>query len=431
MIYGQYELVVMPGESKLLKAAGLASRVVQLVRFGMEKPIDVAVSHGSRALVLACRVLNIPSVTMYDYEFVSTGLFNRLSTKVMLPDGLPDDRLRVLGLSEKKVLKYSGFKEEVYVTDFTPDGRILTDLDLDVEFSRIVTILNWGISITLLTLSRFLVDRVQLSFLRRGYGIKKAIIVGAGPEGIRIAKRLRSHVWMAYRPDGFLDDDVGLHGKEVEGLRVLGGTDQISEVTRKEGVDEVIVALPSHSREQVEDIVAQCHREGLRFKIMPDLFEILSGQVKVGSINGVPVLDVEDIYLGHWDRFIKRGIDLIGAIVTLIMISPIWLPAALLIKIFSRGPVLFRQKRVGEHGMHFTYFKFRTMRVGDDSEERKNRYADLITGVVFAGKIVSEDRITRFGKFLRNSSIDELPQLINVIKGEMSLVGPRPRFPTK
>ena len=297
------------------------------------------------------------------------------------------------------------------------------------EFSRIVTILNWGISITLLTLSRFLVDRVQLSFLRRGYGIKKAIIVGAGPEGIRIAKRLRSHVWMAYRPDGFLDDDVGLHGKEVEGLRVLGGTDQISEVTRKEGVDEVIVALPSHSREQVEDIVAQCHREGLRFKIMPDLFEILSGQVKVGSINGVPVLDVEDIYLGHWDRFIKRGIDLIGAIVTLIMISPIWLPAALLIKIFSRGPVLFRQKRVGEHGMHFTYFKFRTMRVGDDSEERKNRYADLITGVVFAGKIVSEDRITRFGKFLRNSSIDELPQLINVIKGEMSLVGPRPPIP--
>ncbi len=128
------------GESKLLKAAGLASRVVQLVRFGMEKPIDVAVSHGSRALVLACRVLNIPSVTMYDYEFVSTGLFNRLSTKVMLPDGLPDDRLRVLGLSEKKVLKYSGFKEEVYVTDFTPDGRILTDLDLDV--GRVIVLLR-------------------------------------------------------------------------------------------------------------------------------------------------------------------------------------------------------------------------------------------------------------------------------------------------
>ncbi len=300
---------------------------------------------------------------------------------------------------------------------------------LGFEFSRIVVLLNWAISIALLTLSRSTIDRIHVAFIRRGIGIKKAIIVGAGQEGIRIVDRLRSHAWLAYCPIGFLDDDVRLHGKEIAGLRVLGGVDQVSDITRKEGVDEVIVALPPGSRERVEDIVGRCHREGLRFKIMPDLFEILSGHVKVGTINGVPVLDVDDIYLGQWDRFLKRGMDLAGGGIALIVLSPVWMIVAALIKLSSKGPVLFKQQRVGEHGKQFLCYKFRTMRVGDDSEERKRQYSELIKGDTPARKIVSEDRVTRIGRFLRKSSIDELPQVINVLKGEMSLIGPRPPIP--
>lgn len=297
------------------------------------------------------------------------------------------------------------------------------------EFSRIVVILSWGTSVVLLTLSRLLIGLVQVAFIRRGIGIKKAIVVGAGPEGIRIVNRLQSYAWLAYRPVGFLDDDSTLHGTEIAGLRVLGGTNLVSEVAEKEGADEVIVALPPHSRERVEDIVGRCHRLGLRFKIMPDLFEILSGHVKVGAINGVPVLDVDDVYLGKWDRFLKRGMDLTGALFLLFVLSPVWVVIAALIKLSSRGPVLFLQVRVGEHGKQFCCYKLRTMQVGDDSEDRKRRYADLIKGSAPAGKIVSENRITRIGKFLRKSSLDELPQLLNVMKGEMSLVGPRPPIP--
>lgn len=300
---------------------------------------------------------------------------------------------------------------------------------LGFEFSRVVVILNWGISIALLTLTRLLVDRFHLAFIRRGIGIKRAIVVGAGPEGVRIVGRLRSHPWLAYRPVGFLDDDTRLHGKDVAGLPVLGGSSQVLEVARQEGADEVIVALPSRSRERVEEIVGRCHREGLRFKIMPDLFEILSGHVKMGAINGIPVLDVDDAYLGQWDRFLKRGMDLAGGVIALLVLSPVWSAVAVLIKISSKGPVLFKQQRVGEHGKQFCYYKFRTMRVGDDSEERKRQYAELIRGNAPAGKIVSRDRITSIGRFLRKSSIDELPQLIHVVKGEMSLIGPRPPIP--
>jgi exopolysaccharide biosynthesis polyprenyl glycosylphosphotransferase len=134
-------------------------------------------------------------------------------------------------------------------------------------------------------------------------------------------------------------------------------------------------------------------------------------------------------YLELWSQFGKRAVDLTGALLSLSVLSPVWILAALLVKLSSKGPVLFRQQRVGMNGKTFGYYKFRTMYVGDDSAERKLRYARLIKGEAPAGKIVNEKRITPIGRFLRRSSIDELPQLINVLKGEMSLIGPRPPIP--
>lgn len=134
-------------------------------------------------------------------------------------------------------------------------------------------------------------------------------------------------------------------------------------------------------------------------------------------------------YLGQWDQVLKRAVDLAGAVIAFVALSLVWVVAAVLVKLSSRGPVLFRQQRVGLNGKTFWYYKFRTMYVGDDSQERRLRYARLVQGDAPAGKIVNESRITQVGRFLRKSSIDELPQLINVIKGEMSLVGPRPSIP--
>ena len=303
---------------------------------------------------------------------------------------------------------------------------------LGFEYSRVVVILGAVFSTMLLTGNRAVVDAAHRHFLKRGYGIRKVLIVGAGPPGQRIVDRLRTHYWLAYDPAGFVDDNSQLHGKYIQGLPVLGGTERLREFAVMVGTDEVIVALPNSSHKAVRDIVGRCHSEHLKFRILPDLFEVMSSQVQVGALDGVPVLDLDDHYLGQWDRFLKRGMDVTGALMGLILLSPLFASLTALIKLTSRGPIFFVQGRVGENGKTFPFYKFRTMDVVSEEEARREReasYKELIQSNQSGGKIVNRNRVTWIGAFMRRFSLDELPQVFNVIRGEMSLVGPRPPIP--
>lgn len=299
------------------------------------------------------------------------------------------------------------------------------------EFSRLVVIFGSIFSVFLLTANRAIVDVIHTQFLKHGVGIRKVLVVGAGPVGQRIVERLRKHYWLAYEPIGFVDDTAGLQGQTFQGLTVLGGTNRLPELAEAAGTRDVIVALPNSSHKTIRDIVGRCQQVNLRFHILPDLFEVISSDVRIGAIDGVPILDLDDHYLGEWDRFLKRGLDVTAVLVGGVLISPALAIFALLIKLSSQGPILYTQARVGEHGKSFECYKFRTMWVVSREEEKKEReqaYQELVEGRT-SGKIVNENRVTAVGRFLRKFRLDELPQLLNVLKGDMSIVGPRPPIP--
>jgi len=301
------------------------------------------------------------------------------------------------------------------------------------EYSRLVVIIGATFATILLTGNRAIVDAIHSAFLRRGYGIRKVVVVGAGPVGQHIVDRLRKHYWLAYEPVAFVDDNPATHGEKIQGIDVMGGTEALPSVARAVGTSEVIVALPNSSHKSVRDIVGRCQSENLKFHILPDLFEVISSDVKVGAMDGVPVLDLDDHYLGHWDRLLKRALDVSAVLIGGVVLLPLWATIAALIKIGSRGPVLFTQARVGEHGKTFSFIKFRTMQVVSEAEEKREReaaYAELIeSGKDAGGKIVNSNRVTWIGGLLRRYRLDELPQVLNVLLGEMSLVGPRPPIP--
>jgi exopolysaccharide biosynthesis polyprenyl glycosylphosphotransferase len=309
---------------------------------------------------------------------------------------------------------YRGYQEATYV---------------GFEYSRLIVIVGAALAAMLLTVNRAILDGVHALLLKRGIGIRKVIIVGVGPSGERIVDRLNTHYWLAYQPAGFVDDNRRLHGRTVHGLPVLGGTDRLKSIAEEVGTDEVIVALDNSSHKAVRDIVGRCHAHNLKFKIVPDLYEVMCSDVQVGALDGVPILDLEDQFLGKWDRFLKRGLDVLGAVFSILLLSPALATLALLVKVTSRGPVFYSRPRVGENGKTFPFFKFRTMRMVTEEEariEREAQYKDLILGAQSGGKVLNRDRVTFVGRFMRRFHLDELPQILNVLRGEMSLVGPRP-----
>ncbi len=243
----------------------------------------------------------------------------------------------------------------------------------------------------------------------------RVLIIGAGDVGRMIAQRIRMSPRLGYQVVGFLDDTPGR--RSAAGLPVLGAAAHLRQTIRNENVSEVVIALPEASHEEVLDLIYECEREGVVVHVFPDVFQIMATQVTIGELNGLPMLTVRDVALRGWRLSLKRGIDVVGSALGLIFLSPLFLLIALLIKLDSPGPVFYSQIRMGLDARPFPVLKFRSMRIGAEDQ----------TGPVWATK--NDSRKTRLGSFLRRTSLDELPQLINVLLGEMSLVGPRPERP--
>jgi exopolysaccharide biosynthesis polyprenyl glycosylphosphotransferase len=291
-------------------------------------------------------------------------------------------------------------------------------LDLSDPFprTRLVVFLYWLALLFWAILFRLLVRGFEKHLRVRGIGWRKAIIVGAAQRGEKLLRDLAEYPALGYRIIGFVDDDPGKAKAEILGRRVLGTTEELPGLIRERSIAEILIAISSTSHEAILRVMGLCVGQRVVFRIVPDLYDIVSGH-KTHQVYGLPLVRLFPEPLELRQRLMKRTVDLLFSIAVLIGLSPVWLLLAAAIKLDSPGPVLFKQERIGKGGKEYTLLKFRSM----------IRDAEKHTGPVWARK--NDQRITGVGRFLRRTRLDEIPQLINVFKGEMSLVGPRPERP--
>jgi exopolysaccharide biosynthesis polyprenyl glycosylphosphotransferase len=281
--------------------------------------------------------------------------------------------------------------------------------------ARIVIAVYWGILLTFVSTGRLAVRSMQRRMLIGGIGTHTTIIVGSAARTRELYDEVLKYPALGYRVKGV----VGISRRKasmVDGVPFLGSIEDLPMVIDRHGVRDVLVALDSSDHDRLLDVIAKCSDKNVGLKIMPDLYDIISGQARTNQIYGFPLIEISPQLMPPWEEAVKRFLDVAVSGTVLLIGSPLWLMIGLMVKLESRGPVLYRQERVGREGKYFKIVKFRSMY--QDAER---------TGPQWAGK--RDPRVTKAGKILRQLHLDEFPQMWNVLKGEMSLVGPRPERP--
>ena len=284
-----------------------------------------------------------------------------------------------------------------------------------IESSMLLTI--WFYLVVGLTLNRLLIRRIQKSLLAKGFGKKNTLVIGTGEKAINIAKHLLSFS-NSHNLLGFINSSEkdSFELSKIK-LPILGNLNNITEIIEEYNANEIVIALEKTNHSLLLDILTKANGSSISLRIIPDMYEVISGLAKTEELYGLPLVDINTEILSVQQKFAKRIIDIIFSFIILLGFSPVWILVSLIIKIESKGPILYRQKRVGQNGRIFIINKFRSMK--DEAENT--------TGPVWA--IEEDPRITKFGKILRKYRIDEIPQFINVLFGDMSVVGPRPERP--
>lgn len=271
-------------------------------------------------------------------------------------------------------------------------------------------------------LSERLCIKLFLTILRKsGFNFKRYLIIGAGNLGLNFYRKIISSNELGIKIMGFLDDDKELinstdpeYTDSIKGL-ILGGTDKIETVLKSKFIDNVIIALPMRAENKIVELTNICEKYGIKAELIPDYFKIISENPSIRMIKGYPLIGIRNVPLENmFNRLTKRIFDLIFSFCALIFLIPLFIIVTVIIKFTSKGPVFFKQKRTGLKQKEFNIIKFRTMSVNEEADIKQTTKDD--------------PRKTKFGNFLRKTNIDELPQIINILKGEMSIVGPRPHM---
>jgi Undecaprenyl-phosphate glucose phosphotransferase len=287
--------------------------------------------------------------------------------------------------------------------------------NLGTNYSRLTITYMIVISAVLMTGERYLLRQYETRLRRQGIGSERVLMVGTGDGSEMLIQRMNMFPQYGYHVVGLLDDDRP-SGTEFAGVPVVGRISALPELAGSLRIDQVFLALAGADRVELLKLIKLCEDQRLEFKIVPDLLDVMSTRVEVNAIDGVPLVGIRRSRLRGSNLVVKRALDLAVSAVALVILSPLLLIVAVLIKLTSpRGSVLFRQERIGIQRRPFMVYKFRTMVPG----------AEAVTGPVVAKP--HDPRATRIGRVLRRTSVDELPQLINILKGDMSLVGPRPQ----
>jgi Undecaprenyl-phosphate glucose phosphotransferase len=292
----------------------------------------------------------------------------------------------------------------------------LTFFSKTFEFSRLVIVYFWVLNLVVLGFSR-MVFREILRLLRRlGYNQRHVVVIGAGALGQRVVQMLQTHPELGMKVRGYLSRNEAKVGQTFQGVPVIGTFQQADDFLNRQ-VDVVFLCLPPEVENEAERLMEILSGTTAEVKIIPSIYEFITLRAEAEIFSGLPIITLQGSPLYGWNIFLKRWFDVAGAMVALGLTFPLMAIIGLLIKITSPGPVLYRQKRVGLDGRSFEIIKFRTMNINAESE----------TGPVWAQ--LGDARCTGIGKILRQTSLDELPQFWNVLKGEMSIVGPRPERP--
>jgi exopolysaccharide biosynthesis polyprenyl glycosylphosphotransferase len=286
----------------------------------------------------------------------------------------------------------------------------------ELEVGRLVVLLTATYSLVLQGVSRAVFYRIERRLQASGRYHVPTLIMGAGTCGIRLLQKIQEKPELGHRVVGFLDDDPEALGGEIASCPVLGRVDDVRRIVEENGISEVFVAMPRLGHTNMLSLVLDCEDLGVTFRVVTDLFEVLTAGTSVDLVDDLPLVRLGGRQPGPHYIPTKRAIDVGGALLGLALSAPFWLYWALRIKLDSPGPVFFVHERVGKDGATFRMWKFRTMAEQSDPYRR-------------APELHSDARITDYGSWLRRSSIDEVPQLLNVLRGDMSLVGPRPEMP--
>lgn len=301
------------------------------------------------------------------------------------------------------------------------------------QYSRLLVAYAWILATASVALGKMILYAARTRLHGGGWNTCRVVVVGNTPLGKMVMQNLLTRGRQGYQLLGFMHEErrgsaEGATRGDFGRLKYLGHVDELDVVVRSLRVDEVIVALPAAQHDQIAQVCAQCEQAGVAVKLVPDLFDLRLSQVRLDHLAGIPLIDVRRGDRSPTALRIKRGMDIAVAGLALLVFSPIFLLTAVAIKLDSRGPVFIRQQRVGKGGKPFAFFKFRSMRVdADQQREALLAQQGIVSARIFKDR--RDPRRTRVGRIIRQFSIDELPQLYNVLRGDMSLVGPRPPLP--
>lgn len=285
------------------------------------------------------------------------------------------------------------------------------------NFSRSMFAYFYIFNVVLEEVERLVVRGFLRSIRRKGYNQKHILLVGYSKAAEQYIDRIKQNPQWGYNIRGILDDNIA-RGTVYKGVKVIGSIENLTFILPENKLDEIAITLGLEEYYKLEKIVSQCEKSGVHTKFIPDYGNIIPTRPYTEDLLGLPVINIRYVPLSNtFNAMVKRLMDIVGSIICIVIFSPVMLISAILVKTTSSGPLIFKQERVGLHNEKFMMYKFRTMYVQTEEEEKKG----------WTQK--NDPRVTKVGGFLRKTSLDEFPQLFNVLKGDMSLVGPRPERP--
>ncbi|OQX95766.1 hypothetical protein B6I21_03730 [candidate division KSB1 bacterium 4572_119] len=332
-----------------------------------------------------------------------------------------DFRMRPFVMELKIVIKASLLSVLVFGSIF-----FIMQMKLTSRLYMIVFIIT---SALLLIIEKRIITVLLNKMHEHGFNQINLLVVGTGRRAQKFIRVLKEHSNWGLQIVGLIDDEHDMFGKEIEGYRVLGRIQDIPFIMHRKVIDRVIFVVPRLWLHRLDDVILACEREGIATSISMDLYDLRIAQIRQTLFDEFPLLEFETFHANEWQLFFKRTFDILLSLMFLVLLSPVLIFTMIAIKLESKGPIFFSQIRSGVNGRKFKLYKFRSMIVGAEMKKKHLEKMNEMDGPVF--KIKYDPRITRVGRLIRKFSIDELPQLFNVLKGDMSIVGPRPPLPVE
>jgi exopolysaccharide biosynthesis polyprenyl glycosylphosphotransferase len=296
-----------------------------------------------------------------------------------------------------------------------------------LAFSRLLFLYDAVLIIGLLGLARAARRFLESRLRAKGINVTNLLIVGAGDIGLAVMRAVFAQPHLGYRVVGFVDNDSELGVTDIGRFKALGSLVQLDSILETEDIHEVILTLPWSDQHEISQLVRDCERRGVRARVVPDMFQLNLSRVSVEELGGIPLIGLKVTRFTESGMLTKRTLDVVITLAVMPFVIPVFLLITLLVRLESAGPIFFTQMRVGRLGLPFKIYKFRSMSVGAENQQQELSELNQAAAPLF--KIPEDPRLTWMGRWLRKSSLDELPQLINVLQGEMSIVGPRPGLP--